>query len=221
MLLVGGQLEQQAGGADTASDGTDCALPALAGADFGRELVAAKGAANIVSGGIAKPDDEQQKGDLGGAVRLGAQRGQRDESEAGIEQAEDGNCRVGHDALDRAEERAIDEHAEAEQAEDGGRIFRPLEIDGKENEERNEYRNSRWVGAETFGEAQVFPAGEDGDAGDGQRKEPLPPSPDRNQNEDNRDQNSSRKDSSHSGKRIHCEARHSRLQKIGSLIPAY
>jgi hypothetical protein len=50
-----------------------------------------------------------------------------------------------------------------------------------------------------LGEAEILPGGEGGDSGHGQRKEPLPSRPEKDQNEDEGNQNKSGEYAFHSG----------------------
>ena len=77
--------------------------------------------------------------------------------------------------------------------------FRPLQVSGKEREHGHHYGDAGRIGVTVLGEAEILPGGEGGDSGHGQRKEPLPSRPEKDQNEDEGNQNKSGEYAFHSG----------------------
>ena len=81
----------------------------------------------IIGRRVARPHHEKQEHQQRRPVGLLAQRGQGDQRKTGVEQAEDRGRRVGDHFLNRLEEGAIDQQAQAQNAEERGRQVGPLE----------------------------------------------------------------------------------------------
>ena len=135
------------------------------------------------------------------------QGGQGNQGEADIEQAEDGGGSVGHHLLHRPEKGAIDQQAQAENAEDGRGPVRPFEVAGKQRQQSHQHRNARRTGPGLLRQAQILPCSQRRHRRNGQRKQPLPPRPQKDQNQDQRNQDKSGKYAFHSGLRIHRRGR--------------
>ena len=128
---------------------------------------------------------------------------QRDQSISDVEQAEDGGGGVSHDLLHRAQEGAVDQQAEGENAKDCGRTVGPLEVDAKQQAKGNDDCNARGAGATALRKAHKLPCGQRRNRHDGRGEEPMPPRSKKHQEQDDRDQDGGSDDALHSGLRIH------------------
>ena len=160
------------------------------------------GAAHVVSGHIAGPHHAEQEGHQRRPVALLVQGGQRQQREPGIEQAEDGCRGIRHDLHHRPEKRAVDEQPQAENAEESGGAFRPLEADGKQGQQGNQESNARRPDGAFLRQADVLPGRQHRHRG--HRESEQPSRGKKHQNQDDRDENKSGKNAFHSGLRIHC-----------------
>ncbi len=201
-----GQAEQDAGCEQAAGHRAERALPGFVRAERGRHLVPSQSAAHVKGGSVSGPDHAQQEGQQRRAVafRALAQGGQGYQRESDVKQAEDRGRSVGHELLDRPEKRAIDQQGQAQNAKDGRGLAGPLEVAGKERKNSRQHGNARRAGSGVFRQAQVLPCGQRGHRRNGQRKQPLPPWPQKYQDQNQRDQDECGEYAFHSGLRIHC-----------------